>query len=191
MAAAVLHEMGRGNSIADRFKAFPAAPMVAQMLDRGFNSPPTSSAGRLFDAACGLLGVRPIAEFEGQAPIELEAMVVQPEILPGGWKIEKGCLDFLPLLDHLSRINDPVAGADLFHGTLAAGLAELAVREAETSGIGAVALSGGCFLNRVLTRELENHLEEKGIKTLKAVRLSPGDAGLSLGQAWIAALSKD
>jgi hydrogenase maturation protein HypF len=191
MAAALLHALGRGGEIPTRFQAYPAAPMVAQMLTKGVNSPLTTSAGRLFDAACGLLNVRPVAEFEGQAPMELEALADSPEIMANGWTLEGGVLDLFALLERLAQIDDPVDGARLFHGTLSAALADQAVQAAGATGIGVVALSGGCFLNRVLTRELEGHLAAKGIRTLKPIRLSPGDAGLSLGQAWIAGLTKN
>ncbi|MDA8231014.1 MAG: hydrogenase maturation protein HypF [Magnetospirillum sp.] len=189
MGAAALHRLGRGREIATRFAAIPAAARLAQVLDRDVNCPPTSSAGRLFDAACGLLGIHPVAEFEGQAPMALEALVSAPEVMEDGWHLDDGVLDFLPLLERLGACGDAVRGANLFHGTLAAALAEWTSRAAEETGIRVVALGGGCFLNRVLTADLAERLRALGLTPLTARRLSPGDAGLSLGQAWIAARS--
>ena len=122
MGAAALHALGRGDEIATRFADRRGAPVIAQMLARGLNAPPTSSAGRLFDAACGLLGVKPVASFEGEAPMALEAMVDRPAVDPEGWALADGVLDMRPLLDRLLGM-EPEAGADLFHGTLAAALA--------------------------------------------------------------------
>ena len=99
-------------------------PCFAQMLRKGVNSPPTSSGGRLFDAACGLLGVQLTASFEGQAPMRLEGLATAPEVVPGGWRIRSGTLDLLPLLARLADTDNPVVGANLFHGTLIAALAE-------------------------------------------------------------------
>lgn len=187
MAAAALWRLGRGDEIATRFADRPHAALLRQMLDRGLNAPETSSCGRLFDAACGLLGVRPVAEFEGQAPMELEAMATAPAVMAGGWHLDAGVLDFAPLLARLAGL-DAMQGANLFHGTLAAGFAEQVLAARAATGIATVALGGGCFLNRVFTAALTDRLTRAGIAVLRPARLSPGDAGLSFGQAIAAAL---
>ncbi|MGE5546167.1 MAG: hydrogenase maturation protein HypF [Solirubrobacterales bacterium] len=191
MAAAALHRMGRGGEIASRFSAIPAARMLSTVLEKGINSPLTSSAGRLFDAACGLLGVHLVSEFEGQAPMALERMVTIPTVLEGGWRMENGVLDLLPLLAHLTTCGDAAEGANLFHGTLIAAFADWCAWAAEETGVRTVALGGGCFFNKVLTAGLVPALAQRGLTALTAVKASPGDAGLSLGQAWIAALTEE
>lgn len=188
MAAAALHALGRGEEISKRFAAFPAAKLLPTIIAKGLNSPETSSCGRLFDAACGLLGVKPVAAFEGEAPMALEALVRKPRVQADGWQIgADGVLSFAPLLDRLADEADAVTGAELFHGTLAAGLAEWAVRAARTLDTRTVALGGGCFFNAVLTRTLEIRLLAAGLRPLRPRTLSPGDPAVSLGQAWIAA----
>ncbi|MDQ2089735.1 Kae1-like domain-containing protein [Marimonas arenosa] len=190
MAAAALWRLGRGDEIATRFADQPHAALLAQMLDRRVNAPETSSCGRLFDAACGLLGVHPVATFEGQAPMALEAMANAPDTMEGGWTLVDGRLDFAPLLDRVSDLT-PERGANLFHGTLAAGFADQ-VREArKTTGLSTIAVGGGCFLNRVFTEALTTRLEADGIEVLRPMKLSPGDAGLSFGQAIAAALTAE
>ena len=77
-------------------------------------------------------------------------------------------------------------GAALFHATLAAGLAEWAGAAAVRDKIDQLACGGGCFLNQLLLRQLADRLRERGVQVRVARRLSPGDAGLSLGQAWVA-----
>jgi hydrogenase maturation protein HypF len=74
MAAAALHGLGLGAQIGSRFAGHAAAPTVQHMLARGLRCPPTTSLGRWFDAAAGLLGVRDVAAYEGQAPMLLEAL---------------------------------------------------------------------------------------------------------------------
>lgn len=187
MAAAALQALGRGDEIPVRFAGQPQAVGVARMLARGVSCPATSSAGRLFDAACGLLGVCPTADFEGQAPMALEALADAPEVMPGGWRIAGGVLDLMPLLDRITGL-EARAGANLFHGTFAAACADWVLRAAGETGLHTVALGGGVFFNRVLTGALCRRLRAAGLSVLCPERLSPGDAGLSFGQAIAAAL---
>lgn len=185
MAAAALHALGRDDEIAARFADQPRAAALAAML-ANHGCAVTSSAGRLFDAAAGLLGVCAVQSYEGQAAMQLEALVHSPRVRSGGWEIGAGTLDLSPLLAHLA---DGVAardGAELFHGTLAAALAEWAAQAAEQTGLTTIVLGGGCFLNRVLCDDLAVRLRDRGLTPLLARQLPPNDGGLSLGQAWIA-----
>lgn len=189
MAAAALYAMGRGSEIAERFAGIQGAGVIARMLETGANCPQTSSAGRLFDAACGLLGVRPIAEFEGQAPMELERLVRTPQIQPDGWCLHEGVLDLTPVLESLLEC-DATTGAELFHGTLTSALADWTTAAVGDSGICDIVFSGGCFLNAVLREGLAAVLENRGLVPRVPERITPGDGAISLGQAWIAGLSR-
>ena len=189
MAAAALHALDRGGEIAERFSPIKGADIIARMLEREVNCPPTSSCGRLFDAACGLLNVKPIAQFEGEAPMALEKLVRRPVSDPSGWRLEGGVLDMAPLLDRLTALN-PEQGANLFHGTLAAAMTEWVRWAAEETGVRKVALCGGCFFNKVLSEELIAKLTGAGLTSLGSIRLSPGDPAISVGQAWAVAMTK-
>ncbi|MFY9316307.1 MAG: carbamoyltransferase HypF, partial [Burkholderiales bacterium] len=163
---------------------------VAGMLAQGAHCPPTSSAGRWFDAAAGLLGVRETSAFEGQAPMLLEGLAerhgpVTP--LAGGWRIEDGVLDPLALLARLADCGDADHGAALFHATLAAALADWVARAARAEELATVALGGGCFANRLLSEALRSRLEAAGLAVLEARQAPPNDGGLALGQAAVAA----
>jgi hydrogenase maturation protein HypF len=189
MAAAALHALGRGREIARRFER-PGAATLAQMLDRGVHCPPTSSAGRWFDAAAGLLGVRAVSAFEGHAPMLLEGLADRHgavAALPGGWSTdERGVLDLLPLLGALADIDDAAYGAALFHATLVSALAEWVHAAARRTGVRTVALGGGCFMNRILASRLHARLERMGFDVLEAHLAPPNDGGLALGQAAVA-----
>ena len=120
--------------------------------------------------------------------MRLEGLVrPRPRVLADGWRIDGGVLDFLPLLGRLADGMAPAAGAELFHGTLIAGLVEWAAAAASTRGLRTVALSGGCFLNKVLSEGLVAGLNERGLEPLVARAVPPNDGGLSLGQAYVAA----
>ncbi|MDR3465129.1 MAG: carbamoyltransferase HypF [Xanthobacteraceae bacterium] len=187
MAAAVLHGLGRGPEIAERFAAQAHAVRLARLLGQA-NPPITTSAGRLFDAVAGLLGTAATQRYEGQAAMELEAKVRDVLVDRAGWTIEAGVIDFAPLLERLAVPGlDPVFGAGLFHGTFAAGLVDLVTRAARERGVRKVALCGGCFLNRILTEQVCAGLVAAGIEPLIPRAVPTNDGGLSLGQAWIAA----
>jgi hydrogenase maturation protein HypF len=187
MAAAALHALGRGAEIAGRFADRRHAGQMAQLLKQS-GAPMTTSAGRLFDAVAGLLGTNVVQRYEGQAAMELEARVRQVRVDRAGWTIDDGVVSLLPLLERLSAPGmGPVEGAELFHGTFAAAMVDLVTRAAQAHGLSAVALGGGCFLNRVLTTNMRAGLLAAGIQPLIARVVPPNDGGLSLGQAWIAA----
>lgn len=190
MAAAALHALGRNDEIPRRFSQQAGAATVAAMLQRGLNCPPSSSMGRYFDAAAGLLGVCDKMQFEAQAAIDLERLAaahgpVAP--LSGGYVIDAHrVLDLRPLLAALADCNDAGYGAALFHATLAAALADWVAQAAITHGFSSVALGGGCFLNRILNQALQPALAARGMRALTARQLPPGDSAISLGQAWVA-----
>lgn len=186
MGAAALHVLGRGAEIPRRFAEQSGAELLMRMLETGTQTPSTSSAGRLFDAVAGLLGILPQSSYEGQAAMMLEGLVRVPRVDSGLWRTTASVLDCFPLLAAVSDCAS-VEGAELFHGTLAAALVDWVSQHAAAEGIRHVVLSGGCFLNQVLTHLVARDLGYRGLEVLTARELPPSDAGLSLGQAWVAA----
>jgi hydrogenase maturation protein HypF len=189
MAASVLHALGRAEEIEARYPG-ESGRVLRQMLERGLNCPPSSSAGRLFDAAAALLGVRQRNGYEAQAAMETEALarahgVVTP--LSAGYRIDAdNRLDLLPLLEQLAEIHDTERGAALFHASLALALADWADYTARAEGLSRIVLAGGCFLNGLLCSELRARLIARHYRVYEASRVPPNDGGLSLGQAWAA-----
>lgn len=199
MAAAALYALGRAEEIAERFPDQPLAPQLAEVLRRGINSPLTTSLGRHFDAAAGLLGIQPVQRFEGQAAMLLEGLAEQhgsAEALPQGWRVDPGpILNLQPLLAWIAnqpgsepgthRTEEKARVAAVFHATLAAALADWIRPVAEAAEIRHLVFSGGCVLNQVLMADLERRLTAAGFH-VHLPRLAPAnDGGLSLGQAWI------
>jgi hydrogenase maturation protein HypF len=187
MGVAALHATGRGATAAARFPGHPLAGPLAARLAAGADHVATSSLGRLFDAVAALLGLRMMQDYEGQAAMELESLVVTPRVLPPGWTRDNNCLSFAPLLAAFADSPpDPRTGADLFHGTLIEGLADLAASGAAATGLSTLCLSGGCMMNRVLAEGLVAALSARGLTPVLARRLPPNDGGVSLGQAVMA-----
>lgn len=186
MAAGVLHLLGRSDEIAKRFKEIPQAHLIQPILDKRINTPMTSSCGRLFDAVSALLGIQYYSQYEGQAAMRLESLVTNPQVIPDGWSIIDNKLNILKTIEYLLGITDPVTGANLFHGTLIAALSAWIKGNAREMGVDTILLSGGCFLNKILTEGLLKALNALQIKVLLPRDLPPNDGGISLGQAWIA-----
>ena len=197
MAAAALHDLGRGEEITSRFDD-PAAATVATMLARGLNSPPTSSMGRLFDAVAGLLGICPRAGYEAQAAIMVEQAAARhiaahgwPAPLADGWALDaSGVLDLRRVLAEVASAQDVELAAARFHATLASALGEWVAQGAAAQGLRIVACGGGCFFNSLLATALRWDLEGRGLRVLMPRLASAGDGGIALGQAWVASRTK-
>jgi hydrogenase maturation protein HypF len=185
MAFAALHALGRLDAATQLGLGRAEIQTWAQMILRGVNAPRTSSCGRLFDAAAGLLGVREESRYEGEAAMALEALVDTPRVLDKGFVLDGADLDLRQLLGQLPG-RDVREGAALFHGTLAAGLEAWVVEAAARYDTRVVALGGGCLQNRVLTEDLVARLSSADLEVLLPSRAPAGDGGLSLGQAWVA-----
>ena len=190
MAAAALARAGRAGEIAHRFADEPAHEAVAAMLARGFNAPETSSMGRWFDAAAGLLGVTRRMAFEGQAAMLLEGLAERHGRVEAQHDLyaiaPANELDLTALAMRVAAERDPAFGAALFHSTLVAALAEWVTRAAEALDLTTVAAGGGCLLNTLVARGLRATLNARNLTMLEARSVPPNDGGLALGQAWVA-----
>ena len=195
MAVAALHGAGLdervGAWLKRHYPARDAGPLLA-MLGRDLNCPPTSSLGRWFDAAAGLLGLRAESRYEGQAAMELEGLAAAygpVQALADGYVIRDGDLDLSPLVPVLLDIDDPERGAALFHATVAAALGDWAALAVDREKGAKIAVGGGCAMNAVLMSALRRHLEARGVDLLEARLAPPSDGGLALGQGWVARCS--
>lgn len=189
MAAAALHALGHDDEIVRRFPHRSGAPALRHWLSQAATMPTTSSLGRWFDAAAGLLGICEVMDFEAQAAMRLEALAVQHgpvRAWQDGYRFGPEGLDLLPALERLRIARDPAEAAARFHATVGAALGEWTLRAARRQALGTVALGGGCLLNTVLARALRAVIEREGLQVLEARAVPPNDGGLSLGQAWVA-----
>jgi hydrogenase maturation protein HypF len=201
MAAAFLADAGEGDDLLRSRVPATAMSTVRLMIDRRINAPMTSSVGRLFDGVAAFAGVRDRISYEGQAAMELEwlashvatatAGVYPFEILETPQEGSPLQIDTRPLFAELAterRLGcDPAVMGRRFHLTLAEIVSQVCSRLRERTGLDVVALSGGVFLNALLTNELTARLTHHGFRVFRHRRVPPGDGGLSLGQIAIAA----
>ena len=165
----------------------PELQIVWQMLHKHLNAPESSSAGRLFDAAAAIAGLRQEMRYEGQAAMELEFAAESAgtdETYP--FAIRDGqspwVVDWEPMIR--AMLGDAAEGAPA--GRMAAkfhnALAEMIVAVARRAGREQVVLTGGCFQNRYLTERAARRLEEENFRAYWHQRVPPNDGGIALGQ---------
>jgi hydrogenase maturation protein HypF len=171
------------------------AQLLARMIARGINSPLTSSLGRLFDAAAAvILGCRKV-NYDAQGAIELEGIAVResPFLCREGYMPQLNAESVLQLgglwraiVGDLRRGVPKEQIAAQFHQGIADGFISAAEKARELTGISQVVMSGGCMHNHRLAQSLRSGLERKGFGVLQHRHVSPGDGGLSYGQAVVA-----
>ena len=179
--------------------------ITATMIERGINSPRTSSMGRLFDAAAAILGMCGQATYEGEPAIELEAAAwraLGSEIVrsaghgDNGFAVDASCpdrplvLDPSPLFAALLEGIEAGAPADKlaldFHVAVACSSARIASEICARKGIDTVALSGGVFMNRLLLQLLTRELKSAGLTVLIPHTVPVNDGCIAYGQAAVA-----
>jgi hydrogenase maturation protein HypF len=166
-----------------------------ELIRKAVRTFPTTSIGRLFDAAAALLGYTREVTFEGQAAMWLEQLArkaapTEPYLFPFG----DGELDFRPLLQ--SVVRDRLRGRDLgkiaraFQFGLAQGLRDALVGICQTQNLDIVVLSGGVFQNELLLQDLKSLLGPEEIRIWTNHAVPPNDGAISLGQAALAAFGR-
>ena len=168
--------------------------VITGMIETGFHSPLTSSAGRLFDAVAALLGLCQIATYEAQAAIRLETAVDPavdghyPFLIDSSGPMH--LLNFGPAIRAL--LQDQSGGITLgamaakFHNTLVEAISRTCELVRDRRGIRCVALSGGVFQNAVLFSRTVAALQARGFEVYTNAIVPPNDGGLALGQAAVA-----
>lgn len=179
--------------------------ITATMIERGINSPRTSSMGRLFDAAAAILGICGQATYEGEPAIELEAAAWHalddeiahfPDDSAGYFASGPSWLDGPYVLDQKALFEALLEGIEAgapadrlaldFHVAVARSSARIATEICAREGIGTVALSGGVFMNRLLLQLLTRELKYAGLAVLVPHTVPVNDGCIAYGQAAVA-----
>jgi hydrogenase maturation protein HypF len=182
--------------------------VINSMLEHSFNTPSTSSCGRLFDAAASLLGIRQKMSYEGQAAMELEALAKVAKtdnwldeiahnshtrhhnslhFQDGKWEISS--VEFVKtVVDGVQKNLDHSSIALDFHLMLIQSVSKLVGHLAKETGIQQVVLSGGCMQNSLLLEGFSSLLKQKDLKVFTGNALPINDGAISIGQAIIGGL---
>jgi hydrogenase maturation protein HypF len=193
MAASVL--AAEGLKEAALRKCSPAKRrLVQKMVETGFNSPLTSSAGRLFDAVAAILGLCDVTSYEAQAAIRLESIADSRVTDRYPFAVHTGdrpwVLDFGPTICAiLDQRRQGVAVGEIsakFHNTIAASVLDTCRFLRGQRDLNVVALSGGVFQNELLLRRTVEALQSRHFRVFTNTAVPLNDGGLALGQAAVA-----
>ena len=166
--------------------------IVLRMAEKGINSPLTSSAGRLFDAAAALLGICTFASYQAEGPIKLEALC--DEAIKDSYKSKvsgKGpyVIDTAPVFDGMLKDLNKGRGKRLiatrFHNSMAEVVVNMVRRLSKESRVKNIALSGGVFHNRFLMHRILEGFEKLDLNIFTNKKNNVGDLNIALGQYYV------
>ncbi|MCK4569150.1 MAG: carbamoyltransferase HypF, partial [Bacteroidales bacterium] len=164
--------------------------IVRQAIELGINTPLTSSAGRLFDAAAALCGLCNYASFHAEAPMRLESIIDPEETGYYPFAVGK-TIDTMDIIRGICSdigLNIPVPKiAAKFHNSVINIIFAASDKITAGSGIRKVVLSGGSFQNKYILEKVEHGLAERGYSCYTPAEVPANDGGIALGQLAIAA----
>lgn len=173
--------------------------LLLEIIDKGINSPLTSSAGRLFDAVSSIIGICDTAKYEGQAAIELEKAIVRDHTLQVvrnkysfKCNAENGVViaDWTPVIKgvvkDLERKKDKREISLKFHNSVCDMIKDVCSILRKRYKLRRICLSGGVFQNRYLTAAIRPVLEKEGFTVYLHKDLPSHDGNIALGQAVMA-----
>jgi hydrogenase maturation protein HypF len=152
----------------------------------------TSSCGRVLDAVAAILGLSFERSYEGEPAMQLEATAAG-----GRDQLSLDTQQALPKIE-TTKMVQTIYGSishhsvrDLAHSAqsyLAHSLANAAIRVAEESGVRTIGFSGGVALNELIVNSIRKSIRQADFKFVTNAAVPPGDGGIALGQAYLAAL---
>ncbi|AEI13924.1 (NiFe) hydrogenase maturation protein HypF [Flexistipes sinusarabici DSM 4947] len=192
MLTGYLHQMNLLNEHIDKITPLirqNEINLIKKMTDRKLNSIPTSSAGRLFEAAGTLLTGETVNEYEGFTAILLENIIEDEqtsEYYP--WDLKKDEIDFKNFFEGILHDFDkglhPGVISKKFHNSVAMMITDICNKIRQQSGCTSVVLSGGVFQNIYLLEKSEKLLQKYGFNVYIHKNIPPNDGGISLGQVY-------
>jgi hydrogenase maturation protein HypF len=168
--------------------------MLLKMIDKNINCMETSSMGRFFDAVSSILNICQRVTYEGQASMELEALINGDDNSSYGYKIltknEELIIDTIPIINGI--VDDIKTGTSKhiiskrFHNTIINFSLDICKRLRGLYNINDTVLSGGVFQNTYIFVGLTKALQREGFKVYSHSIVPTNDGGLALGQIVIA-----
>lgn len=192
MAAGILGgEASVAEWLLENKKYFPHGEKEIEILLRQLKNPgnltKTTSCGRVLDAVSAVLGICCERTYEGEPSMKLESAAMRgKDVMKLQPMIKSNTLDTTAMLKEIYLNNSRFSAEDLAksaHAYLARGLASMAIEKAEGANVKSVGFSGGVACNGIMVTIMRKLVESAGLAFLVHQTVSPGDGGLSFGQA--------
>ena len=183
----ILREISQG------FRSEKEIDIVLKQIEQKYNTPKTTSTGRVLDAISALLGICYERTYEGEPAMKLEALAFKGRAIDMPVIIRnegRYVLDTTEILDAVLQFKNKFKASDVAASAqkaIAEGLARIAIKVAKKEKIDVVGFSGGVAYNDAIVRYTRKKIEKESLKFLTQTKVSCGDGGISLGQAVIAA----
>lgn len=190
----------RGGEICEKLGICTAKEykLLSVMAEKKVNAVSSTSAGRLFDAASAVLGIRRFSTFEGEASMALQFAAEKFSREPFGiyepmekLTAEKEGRIMLCTQALIKRLCQGMQNGEdknrlsyEFHSLLADMTAQACRTISERTGVKVCALSGGVFQNKLLLKMVKCRLEKMGLRVLIHSLVPANDGGIALGQAF-------
>jgi hydrogenase maturation protein HypF len=162
--------------------------VILEMIEKGINSPLTSSVGRLFDAVSAMLNVCIYASYHAEAPMRLEDIINENEHGIYNYEInhELKIISFAQairqIVEEITKSIDPSIISTRFHNTIVQVIVDICEQVRKETGLNKVVLSGGSFQNRYLLYHAEKSLIQNGFNVYSNCSFPSNDGGIALGQ---------
>ncbi|AEA34279.1 carbamoyltransferase HypF [Hippea maritima] len=168
------------------FDKYPEITKAAAFIEKT----ETSSAGRLFDVAAVLLGIKEKNSYEAEAAVNLNYEAFRSHSKEKlSYTIKNNIVDFSPTIEQLVYLNKKTNRSDLammFHNTIIDAVFENILNISHSNNIKNIALSGGVFQNEIILSGIVSRLNKKGFDVYFNNTAPINDGGIALGQIWLA-----
>lgn len=198
MIAGILSEDSNLSRILEKHATFPEGEeerrIVEKQVDREFNTPVTTSAGRFLDAVSSLLDVCHERNYEGEPAMKLESFAQKGSPLQTELELEtyngRTVLNVQNILRKLIELKESGKKRENIAATaqdsLARGLAKIGIKCAEEKNIDTIGFTGGVAYNDAIGLRIRKMVNEAGLNYVTNEKLPCGDGGTSFGQAIVA-----
>lgn len=173
--------------------------IILKQIEKRFNSPLTTSTGRILDAVSALLGVCTERTYEGEPAMKLEAFAMRGKDcveIPVSIEKKEGkyMLDTTGIIEAVyleKEEHSPCDVASSAQAAIARGLSVMAIKAARDKKIDVIGFSGGVAYNDAIISTVRSLTEEKGFEFIIHTKVPCGDGGISLGQAMMGVIEID